>query len=73
MSLGLMVLYVIANVAIFFSRPVLPGYHSLKRFRRLLGKNFTLDPTSKKEKKKEIRDRKSIVIKIREIVINSRW
>lgn len=52
MSLGLMVLYVIANVAIFFSRPVLPGYHSLNRFRRLLCKNFTLDPTSKKEKKK---------------------
>lgn len=49
MSLSLMVLYVIANVAIFFSRPVLPGYRPLKRFRRLLYKNFILGLTSKKK------------------------
>lgn len=43
MSLCLMVLHGIANVAIFCPPPVLPGYHSLMRYRRLLSKNFSLD------------------------------
>lgn len=49
MSLGLMVLCVVASAAIFCSPPVLPGYRSLMRFRGLLCKNFNSDSEIKKE------------------------